>query len=111
MVAKKAKNTTLRTPTPKKAPAKINVNKRLTKDKYFYLSNGGIIRNLHDLEKNLEEMNEELFCHHVNDSSNDFANWVNDVFGFGDLADQIRECEKNKDRYHHVILKFIVRNK
>lgn len=42
----------------------------------FWLKNGKGIKNIAELGRELKQMQEEIFKHHVNDSKNDFANWT-----------------------------------
>jgi hypothetical protein len=63
----------------------------------FWVHNGPIVRNLHELEKALEHMNEETFGYHVYNSRNDFANWVKDIIKDDELADILQKAE-SKDK-------------
>lgn len=49
-------------------------------EKKFFLCNGEVIHDLHDLMEKLKTMDDNHFRHHVNAERNDFANWVRDVF-------------------------------
>ena len=48
--------------------------------KKFFLCNGEVIGDVHELMEKLKTMDEGVFKHHVNVERNDFANWVRDVF-------------------------------
>ena len=48
-------------------------------DQCFMLKNGQVIRNLHELERALSNMDESVFNHHVEQEKNDFASWIADV--------------------------------
>jgi len=56
----------------------------------FVLKSGKPLKNLRDLMRELIEMDEETFQHHVNDSKNDFAIWINDILEHQKIADEIR---------------------
>ncbi|MFH1849927.1 MAG: DUF5752 family protein, partial [archaeon] len=51
-----------------------------------------IIRSLHELIDMLETMDEDTFHFHVNESKNDFANWIRGVLGDEDLAQRISDA-------------------
>lgn len=43
---------------------------------YFRLQDGRVLRSKQDLVSVLEDMDDSVFVHHVNDSHNDFADWL-----------------------------------
>jgi hypothetical protein len=59
-------------------------------DKVFWCSDGRVMKNLTELEKALLEMSDETFRYHANESKNDFSNWIQDVIGDVQLADDLR---------------------
>ena len=62
----------------------------------FKLADGKEIKNLNELNKSLENIDENVFRHHANDERNDFSNWVRDVVGDEKLAEDLsRTKEKN----------------
>ncbi|MCC2631838.1 MAG: hypothetical protein K0S20_537 [Patescibacteria group bacterium] len=67
------------------------------KGKEFILSNENLpveertLRTLDDLSEAINLIDPETFHVHVNESKNDFANWVEYVFGEVDLAAQLRK--------------------
>lgn len=62
----------------------------------FYLNDGRRLYNLRDLENALQGMNMSLFSHHVNEEKNDFANWIQDVFGYVQLAENMKKVKTVK---------------
>ena len=50
-------------------------------DKRFFCHDGCAPRNLYQLADCLSHISADSFRHHVNETRNDFANWVRDVFG------------------------------
>ncbi len=58
----------------------------------FYLANGKELKNIKQLHSELKSMDEDTFNYHVNESKNDFYNWVKDVYQDKLLADDILEC-------------------
>jgi hypothetical protein len=59
-------------------------------DKAFWCTDGRVMKNLNELEKALLEMSDETFRYHANESKNDFSNWIQDVIGDVQLADNLR---------------------
>jgi hypothetical protein len=59
--------------------------------KWFYFKHGRRASNIEELKTALESIDESEFKHHVNDDRNDFANWVENVFGEEKLAGRMRE--------------------
>ena len=58
-------------------------------EQYFYCADGTVLRSIHELERKLRTINNETYRHHVNQSKNDFHNWIRDVFQEHDLANEI----------------------
>ncbi|TRZ93231.1 MAG: hypothetical protein D4R82_05450 [Dehalococcoidia bacterium] len=64
-------------------------------EKQFWCHDGHYLKNLQELEAALEQMTEETFRHHVNETKSDFSNWVRDVIGDDKLS---RDLQKNTTR-------------
>ncbi len=62
----------------------------------FFLNDGRVLKSLKDLGKALKQMPSDVYKHHVNKHKNDFANWVNDVFGDDKLAKELKNFPKTK---------------
>lgn len=62
-------------------------------EKSFWLSDGRVFRNLKDLAIAFETMDESVWNYHVTDEKNDFANWIEDVFGQEQLGAAIRRVK------------------
>lgn len=77
----------------KKAFKRTHFNLYIPPEHYFKLSNGSRIRNLQELVDALRTMDAEVFSSHVSDGRNDFANWINDVMGLQDLAQNIKTAK------------------
>ena len=58
----------------------------------FWLANGKGISSVRELYKELKSMDSNVFNFHVNESKNDFYNWIKDVYGNKVLADDLLEC-------------------
>jgi len=68
--------------------------------KYFYAIDGQIFKSLLDLMNGLEIMDKNTFNHHVNDSKNDFSNWIKGVFGDFRLSDSIRSLVDRENLWY-----------
>ncbi len=62
----------------------------------FWVHNGPILRDLVELEKALDEMNEKIFAHHVSGTRNDFADWIQMVLKDAEAAVAFRKAKKPK---------------
>jgi len=71
-------------------------NKITTQDESFKLNNGKTLFSLNDLIRELKDMSEDVFNHHVNVERNDFSDWANHVFDQKKLAFLLKNC-KNKE--------------
>lgn len=89
-------------------PVKKKVLKKVPKDKCFYTINGGECRDLLSLADKIDEMEDHQFKHHVDDSKNDFASWIEDVFHEPKLATKIRNA-KSKEEHVILLLRYVLR--
>jgi hypothetical protein len=55
-------------------------------EKYFFCQDGQVFRNLRELEAALSDMSLGTYQHHVDESKNDFSNWVGQVIGDDKLS-------------------------
>ena len=62
----------------------------VSSDKYFVLCDGRKLKSAKELADTLQLINDDMFKYHVTDTKNDFANWINDVFGESELAKKIK---------------------
>jgi hypothetical protein len=74
---------------PASAPDKRHY--QVPEGKEFQLVSGEILKSLDDLSEAINLIDPEVFQHHVNPEKNDFATWVEGVFGEHELAHQLRE--------------------
>lgn len=70
--------------------------KNASPEKCFWVCNGQILKNLQELAESLEKMSENIFRHHVNAMKNDFARWIEDVFGDKKLASEVKKAKTPK---------------
>lgn len=70
----------------------------------FWINNGTVIRNIHELANAIENMNEKTFLYHVNDDNkkNDFALWIRSVLEDKKLANKLTEI-RDKELYVKLI--------
>jgi hypothetical protein len=69
----------------------------IDEDKYFYFVGGGKATSLEELKEALKHCPNSEFVFHLNSGKNDFANWVEGVFGEHDLADDLRKVMERHD--------------
>jgi hypothetical protein len=66
-------------------------------EQYFILATGVPLKNLKELCNALENMNDWVFNHHVNDYRNDFASWAREVLGEKELAEEINTIKNPRE--------------
>lgn len=62
----------------------------------FWVNNGPILRNIHEIYDAIAYMKDETLRHHINDEKNDFSNWVRDVLKDGELADSLSRAKSRE---------------
>ena len=77
-------------------------------DKCFVLKDGRVLKDLVELAHSLDHMSDDVFNHHVNNSKNDFRNWIRDVFGQKELAAELEKAKTRSD-LQLAVLKHIVK--
>ncbi|MBN2459055.1 hypothetical protein JXB28_02125 [Candidatus Woesearchaeota archaeon] len=75
-------------------------------EKWFFFAHGRKAKNIEGLKEVMEKIDDIEFNHHVNDQRNDFANWVEHVFGEQELAARLRKTY-NKEDMHDAIDEFL----
>jgi len=71
----------------------------------FRLSDGKVIRNLVDLHKSFELMQDKVFKQHVRGKRNDFSVWVNDILNEKKLAEDLSSTKDKK------VMELLIRKK
>lgn len=66
-------------------------------EKRFFLCDGSSLGSIESLALRLDSMPDGHFRFHVNDSRNDFASWIRDVFEDHELAAEISGVRDRKD--------------
>jgi hypothetical protein len=77
--------------------AKKPVNKKSAKkpvakvpaEYVFWCHDGRIFTDLYDLMEGLNTMSDETFAYHSNLVKHDFSNWIRDIIGDEELADEL----------------------
>jgi len=89
-----------------KKTAKKITTRRVKPEQYFYACNGCVIKNIKELAKEIRNMDENVFRHHVNQEKNDFANWVKEVIGNKKIAEEIGKIT-DKEKTELILLRNI----
>ena len=71
-------------------------------EKCFWVHDGPVLSSIADLSRVLKVMPPAQFFHHVNSEKNDFARWVEDVFGETMLARRLRRTKTRAGAYRVV---------
>jgi hypothetical protein len=62
-------------------------------EKSFWLCDGRTLKNLKELVQALEKMEKSVWNYHVTSGKNDFANWIEGVFGQNQLGAAVRKVK------------------
>jgi hypothetical protein len=93
----------------KKAMGKTKKPKKVyeaPEESYFWVFNGPILRSINDLADALDDMTKDQFEFHTKRNGNDFANWINNVFGEEKLAQKVSKL-KSKKGIQNAIKRFL----
>lgn len=78
-------------------------------DKAFVLASGKKLRSLVELAKYLENPRNDIYLYHTQ-KTNDFSQWITDVFHDEELAKKLRESKNNKEAayetYKHLATRY-----
>jgi hypothetical protein len=81
---------------PDKKPAKKLLAK-VPVEYVFWCHDGSIFTDLYELAEGLKAMSEETFLYHSNLEKHDFSNWIRDIIGDEQLADDLaRAADKSE---------------
>ena len=80
------------------------INPEIAPEKYFYVCDGSVIKNLHELPDALRNMSPDAFSFHVNEQKNDFYNWAKDVFEHSSLARNIKNVKRKENMAKKVFM-------
>lgn len=76
---------------------KNKYKQELTPKKYFWLSNGIVVKNLQELINVLKNIDDSLFYRHVNEYKNDFSDWLERELRLKDLADKVKKINNRRE--------------
>ena len=86
---------------PPKTEVEVSIRKKIAghapEEYHFVLADGRKLRDMLELVESLENMNEDVYRHHVNEVRNDFSTWVRDIFNEHELADEIAKLNNMVD--------------
>jgi hypothetical protein len=85
----------------KKQPEKLLV--KVPAQYVFYCHDGSIFADLRELAGGLKAMSDETFGHHSNLQKQDFSNWVRDVIGDEELADDLAKASNRLQAAEYVV--------
>lgn len=86
-----------------KIPIKIE---KAPNEMAFWVNYGPVIDSIRGLRDALAEMPDGTYVHHANIEKNDFANWIENVFGDKDLAKTLRRCD-DRSKAMQVVTRYI----
>ncbi len=78
-----------------KSPKKVKQSlRRAEGPQCFWVTDGQVLADVRELHRSLQEMQNEVFQHHVTDEKNDFADWVEFVLEDQELAESLRKSKQ-----------------
>ena len=83
----------------KKGCTLVTIHENAPHGKEFFLRNGRILKNLHELNNALHSIDSGTFQHHVTDTRNDFASWIRQVFMDENIASQVHSAKSQEEMY------------
>lgn len=104
----KNNNRTTKKSSKKAKEGSTKLLKKITPDKYFLVHDGTIIKSVLELVDVLEFMDDATFYYHVNNTRNDFYNWIKDVFEEPEIAARLLSTT-DKRTMQVILLREIVR--
>lgn len=75
----------------------------------FYCCDGQVFYSLEELYRGFQQMDEQTFLYHSQRQRNDFAAWVEDIIGDGELAQRLEKASQDLKRACHELKKGIER--
>ena len=74
----------------------------VTVEQAFWFNNGFTVRNIYELAKEINIIDDKLFVYHCSKDHDDFANWIGGALGDIELSQRLRGI-KDKKRYLRMI--------
>ena len=75
----------------------------ISPEEQFWCHDGRYLKNLQELEAALEQMAEETFRYHVNETKGDFSNWVRDVIQDTELAQELASTMEKDEATTYIV--------
>lgn len=90
-------------------PKKLKFWEGNVPDNYaFFMCDGKVVKNLKDLVRAMDQINDDVFGHHANKEKNDFSKWIKDIMGYNDLAYNL--LGKNRMHAKETIILYVKKN-
>lgn len=68
----------------------------------FWCHDGNVFADLNELARGLRDMSDETFAYHSNSEKHDFGNWVRDIIGDGQLADELANASSRLEAAFYI---------
>lgn len=81
---------------------KKNLLEDVRAENYFWLKDGGVIKNLKELSEVMNNMSDDTFNYHVNDQKNDFSNWIKDVHQEEGVAEGLLKAKTKEEAADYI---------
>lgn len=69
---------------------KSKLKKECNPEHVFWVRDGSVLKNMEEMFRAIELMDEETFRHHVSEERNDFSNWLRDIHREEELAERLQ---------------------
>jgi hypothetical protein len=88
---------------------KISLFEKVGDDVAFHVIDGSTIKGVIELSDAIHDMSDDTYYYHSNKDKDDFSNWIKDVFGADDLADEMLRSAHTRIEEEVCILRHLVK--